>query len=93
MCSIGLTAPIEVGNKTPADFKENRVRPTLSALENPTPCCYFILNTSTQELWNETKYSRMSKEEKKSKKQKIKPTKKRKDQRAKNENPHSEVNI
>lgn len=25
MCSIGLTAPIEVDNKTPADFKENRV--------------------------------------------------------------------
>lgn len=82
MCSIGLTAPIEVDNKTPADFKENRVRPMLSALENPTPCCYFILNTSTQELWDETKYSRMSKE-----------GKKKKDQRAQNENPDSEVNI
>lgn len=78
MCSIGLTAPIEVGNKTPADFKENRVRPTLSALENPTPCCYFILNTSTQELWNETKYSRMSKEEKKIQKTKNKTNKKEK---------------
>lgn len=84
MCSVGLTAPIEVGNKTPADFKENRVRRMPSALENPTPCCYFILNTSTQELWGETKYSRMSKEEKKNE---------RKDQRAKNENPDSEVNI
>jgi len=26
MRSIGLTAPIEVDNKTPADFKENGVR-------------------------------------------------------------------
>lgn len=77
MCSIGLTAPIEVGNKTPADFKEKRARPTLSALENPTPCCYFTLNTSTQEPWDETKYSRMSKEgkEKKKKKGKIKEPK------------------
>lgn len=74
MCSSGLTAPIEVDNKTPADFKENRVRPMLSALENPTPCCYFILNTSTQELWDETKYSRMSKEGKK-KEKKIKEPK------------------
>lgn len=85
MCSTGLTAPIEVGNKTPADFKENKVRPMLSALENPTPCCYFILKASTQELWDETKYSRTSKEGKK--------LTKRKDQRAKNENPDSEVNI
>lgn len=37
----------------------------LSALENPTPGCYFIFNTSTQELWDGTKYSRMSKEGKK----------------------------
>jgi len=39
----------------------------LSALENPTPSCYFIFNTSTQELWDGTKYSRMSKEEEKEK--------------------------
>lgn len=76
MCSIGLTAPIEVGNKTPADFKENRVRPVLSALENPNPCCYFVLNSSTQELWDEIKYSRITKEGGK--------LTKRKDQRAQN---------
>lgn len=53
----------------------------LSALENPTPGCYFIFNTFTQELWDGTKYSRMRNEEKK------------KDQTAENENSDSEVNI
>lgn len=54
----------------------------LSALENPTPSCYFIFNTSTQELWDGTKYSRMSR-----------GGGKRKDQTAEDENPDSEVNI
>lgn len=81
MYSIGLTAPIDVDNKTPADFKENRVKQCWMLWKIPPLVVILFLThllrscgmgLNTQE-WVKRK--------------------KRKDQTAEKENPDSEVNI